>query len=335
MEPVVLESLPDEVVASLEIRDAWRRKLSESGEGLEFIVSDLTRWPLGEAVRVAFLDGDKSLHQDIAEATKQITDSCNLTLDFGLTDGEYRRWTESDTSYAAEIRVSFDQRGYFSLVGTDSTDRTVGAPGLPVGGRPDQRSLNLGGFTTSRPTKWEGTVRHEFMHALGFHHAHQNMRGPCAAEFRWDDDSGYQPTRDPRGTYVPDTAGRRPGVYTYLAGAPNFWSRAKVDHNLRTDNDPELVLGPFDRASVMLYVFADFFYKNAPSPCSPTGNGIDLSPVDKRGLRLLYPQTARQLADRANQSLSAMGAGNEAAVDSTDYQARVIELLTGMAGVRA
>ena len=139
-----LECLPDAVTASLEIRDVWRRRMASGSEGLEFIVSDLARWRPGSTVRVAFLDGEADLHADIEQATRQITDTCNLRLDFGrdTATGEYHRWTEADTAYAAEIRVSFDLDGCWSLVGTDSTDRTVGAPGHPEGGRPGQRSMN-------------------------------------------------------------------------------------------------------------------------------------------------------------------------------------------------
>ena len=56
----MLESLPDEVVAGLEVRDAWRQDLAKSTDGLEFIVVDLARWPVGSVVRVAFLDGDNN-----------------------------------------------------------------------------------------------------------------------------------------------------------------------------------------------------------------------------------------------------------------------------------
>ena len=62
----------------------------------------------------------------------------------------------------------------------------------------------------ARPAGWEGTTRHEFLHALGVHHEHQNMRGPCQAAFRWEDDLGYQPTRDQRGAYIADADGLRP-----------------------------------------------------------------------------------------------------------------------------
>jgi len=311
----ILESLPDPVVAALEVRDEWRRQLADSTVGLEFIVSDLARWPVGSVVRVAFLDGDTALHADIAAATAQIAEVTNLTLDFGVdpATGAHRRWTQTDTVLQAEIRVSFDMPGYWSLVGTDSTDATID-PGGPIGGGPGQRSLNLGGYKTNKPQGWEGTVRHEFLHALAFQHEHQNMRGPCSNDFRWDNDPGYVPTTNANGVFVPDADGRRPGIYTYLAGPPNQWSKAKVDHNLRTVEDPGAVAGPFDAASVMLYRFAPFFYKSSPSPCAPTGKGLDLSEGDTRGLQLLYPAAAEEVDALAAQSmhgLELMGVGAE------------------------
>ncbi|MBM7505833.1 hypothetical protein ACFPER_01870 [Agromyces aurantiacus] len=343
---MLLESLPDETVAAIEVRDRWRRRASSGAAGLEFIVTDLGRWPVGSTVRVAFLGGDTALHDDIVSATQQITDSCNLRLDFGRDPGTgaYRRWTTADTEYAAEIRVSFDADGYFSLVGTDSTDPTIGRPGDPVGGHPGSRSLNLGEYDTDRPAKWEGTVRHEFLHALGFHHSHQNMRGTCESEFRWEDDDGYVPTTDARGVFVPDAAGKRPGIYTFLAGPPNRWSRAKVDHNLRTEEDPDVIAGPFDAASVMLYRFPDFFYRSNPSSCAPTTDGQNLSDGDRRGLNVLYPHTADELADlrsRAGSALGSIGGGEELpGAPGEDglaaaYRRRVVELVGAQAGAPA
>ena len=181
--------------------------------------------------------------------------------------------------------------------GTDSINPNIGLPQQSVGGRAHQRSLNLGGFDVARPSSWQGTVRHEFLHALSFHHEHQNMRGPCEAAFRWEDDPGYQPTRDARGAYVTDAAGLRPGIYTYLSGYPNGWPKSKVDFNLRTISDSRaLVAGPFDPASVMLYRFPALFYRTQPSPCAPAGDGQQLSDGDKRGLKLLYPKAAAALS---------------------------------------
>jgi hypothetical protein len=307
---LLLDNLPDDIVATVEIRDKFLSDFGMGGQaGLEFLVSDLQRWLPGRTLRVAFLDGDRDLHGDIAEATKEITDASNLAFDFGLeTDGNYRRWTENDTQYAAEIRVSFDKKGYFSLVGIDSIDRMIGSPSERVGGRPNQASLNLGGFSLQKPATWRGTVRHEFLHAIGFHHSHQNMRGPCEACFRWEDDSGYQPTRDARGAFIADHNGRRPGIYTFLAGFPNFWSRTKVDRNLKTEEDPRLVAGPFDRQSVMLYRFPPDFYKTLPNSCTPVGDGQSLSDGDRRGLQLLYPKPAGEIASIVQSQEQILGA---------------------------
>jgi hypothetical protein len=293
---IILDALPDEVLASMESRDRWMASLQYTEGGLEFLVGDLQSWTPGQTVRVAFLGGSAALHAKIEEATRQIGDAANLELDFKDDGGGYRTWRTNDSEYAAEIRVSFDQGGYFSLLGTDSINPNIGLPGQTVGGRPNQRSLNLGGYDRALPQQWQGTVRHEFLHALAFHHEHQNMRGPCEAAFRWEDDPGYRPTKDARGAFVPDRAGRRPGIYTYLSGFPNGWSRGKVDHNLRTSSDsPALTAGSFDPASVMLYRFPPLFYRTQPSPCAPTGNGQQLSNGDKRALALLYPAQAEAL----------------------------------------
>lgn len=294
---VVLDALPDELAASMEVRKAWFDRLPREGTGMEFFVSDLERWTPGQRLRVAFLGGSSDLHGDIAKAAEEITESCNIQLDFGFDEetGKYRAWSEQDQEYSAEIRMSFDEGGYWSLVGNDSVDPSISPPSFPYGGRPWQRSLNLGGFHIKRPSNWEGVVRHEILHALAFKHSHQNMRGPCEDQFRWEDDLGYEPTTDERGRYIKDAAGRQPGIYTYLAGYPNNWKREKVDHNLRTTEDPDTVAGPFDPKSVMLYRFAAFFYESEESSCMPVGDGLSLSEGDKRGLRLLYPSSGTEL----------------------------------------
>jgi hypothetical protein len=292
-EHVVLDALPESVQETIDERRRWLGELANN-DAFEFLISETSAWTPGQTVRVAFLGGSSALHRDIANVAKQIGDACNIVLDFGLDPdtGRYRAWSTNDASYEAEIRVSFDQSGYFSLVGQDSVDARIGRPGDPVGGRPGQRTLNLAGFDSRLPPTWRGTVLHEFLHALSFHHEHQNLDGPCQGEFRWEDDAGYQPTRTADGAFVPDPGGRRPGIYTYLSGYPNYWKRPKVDHNLRPGGGP-VINGTFDRSSVMLYRFPPLFYRRTPNECAPDGDGQSLSAGDVDGLNRLYPRGPR------------------------------------------
>lgn len=297
---IVLEKLPDGLNDSLRQR-AERRRALGAGAGLKFAFDDLRRWRPGSVVRIAFLGGDVALHRKIVEVVGGIAAQCHLGLDFGWSDEQqaFRSWSEEDTEYAAEIRVSFDLEGYWSLLGTDAVDASLGASDHGYGGQAHQRSLNLGGFAEALPEDWKHVVLHEFMHALAFEHEHQNMRGQCEAEFRWEDDPAYVATKDERGAFVADGQGRRPGIYSYLSGYPNEWNRDEVDAALRSDVLGHATLGTFDPASVMLYRFPKLFYRSDPSPCAPEGDGTSLSNGDIRGLHLLYGESPENAASYA------------------------------------
>ena len=69
---IVLESLPDEVLASMENRDRWMAGLQYKEGALEFLVADLQSWTPGQTVRVAFLGGSPDLWKAIEDATREI-----------------------------------------------------------------------------------------------------------------------------------------------------------------------------------------------------------------------------------------------------------------------
>lgn len=339
----LLEDLPAELVESMADRAEWREQMASEDVGLEFIVNDLDRWKPGSVVTVAFNGGGDELHRSIAETVAAIDSACGIELDFGVdAAGSHRRWSTDDSEYAADIRIGFDKPGYWSLVGTASVDPSIGRSGSDIGGRPHQQSMNFGGFDRSLPGSWRRTVLHEFLHALAFMHEHQNMRGPCQDEFRWEDDAFYEQTTDAAGRYVADTHGRRPGIYTYLSGPPNQWPKAKVDHNLRSDGAEGGVAGTFDAESVMLYRFPPLFYKSDPSSCAPVGKGETLSDGDRRGLALLYPADAGSTSEavdriehRASAALAALNSndgGDDLERLGPDYAAGTRALLERVSG---
>ena len=291
----VMEAFPSALLAAIELRNRRLARIpgTVDGQPLESVFTVTQRWPQKSVLRVAFLDGDASLHKAVADAAQAWSQFCNIKFDFGLdpNTSQYRRWTTSDKKPAAEIRISFDRVGYWSLVGTDSSNPDVGNLLDLDGGRPYQRSMNYGGFKTGLPSDYRGTVIHEFGHALGFQHEHQHPTQGCDQDFRWLDDVGYVPTTDRFGQYIEDSAQRKPGIYTVLGGPPNNWEQSKVDFNLHQLQESHAYrLGPFDRKSIMKYYFdAWMFNSGENSHCFSAGENNDLSDGDKFAVSQEYP----------------------------------------------
>lgn len=297
---VTMEKYPDRIQAGLE---EYRRELEATASVANprvpyyIIVPTLQRWTPGSKVRVAFNGGNDALYTKIKSAALRWfkPNGANLDLVFEDAQGHFLHWTPNDRAYAAEIRVGFnsDQNGgYWSLVGTDSNTAAI------QGGGPGQESLNLDSFDRALPADWQAIVTHEFGHALGFQHEHQSPAGGC--DFRFENDAGYVPTKDAQGWYTTDSAGRRPGLYTYLGGYANYWSKTTVDANLRTiPTTSAFLVGPFDKSSIMKYFFGAFmFIKGDQSPCYTDAENLVVSAQDFVGVAQAYPNDAAAVAQQ-------------------------------------
>lgn len=251
-----IESYPDRIQARLEKRDRMNKKNVPAYIGnmvKELVFEDLKLWRVG-TVTVSFKGGDKELHKKIADTASEWSKYGNLVFDFGLneTTGTFRQWKPGDTSH---IRVGFEYAGYWSLVGNDSLDEDIIKPG--------EITLNLASFDKFLPSNWEGTVLHEFGHAIGFHHGHQSPKATC--DFDW------------------------PKLYDHLGGHPNYWSEAKVDHNLRQLRKDGLTFSAHDVHSIMHYSFPEWmFLSGSDSPCH-TSKNTSLSNEDKKMMERAYP----------------------------------------------
>lgn len=236
--------LPDELAV-----EAARLAVEENPENLPWMMGVLPpeplhlalvtgkKWKPGRALRIRFLDGDATVQQKVAAVAKEWEKYANIKFDFG-NDPE------------AEIRISFAQQGSWSMLGTD-------ALALPK----DRPTMNYGWLRPGTPDNQYHVVLHEFGHALGCIHEHQNPGGTI----NWNKEAAYQ--------YY----GR------------NGWSRQMVDQQVFQKYDRALTqFTAIDPKSIMMY----------PIPRQLTTDGFEvginttISETDRRFIAEMYPGAA-------------------------------------------
>jgi hypothetical protein len=198
------------------------------------------KWEPGTRVKVRFMEGGPDLQQRVAAVAKEWTgqEMANVSLQF-VNSGD------------ADVRVAFKQgNGSWSYLGTMCHEIAASKP-----------TMNYGWLTpTSDDDELRRVVLHEFGHALGLIHEHQNPQNGIA----WN----------------------RAAVIADLSGPPNNWDLATIESNMFHHYDPaEVTATDVDKDSIMLY----------PIPKAWTTDGFsaglngELSDTDKTFIRKAYP----------------------------------------------
>jgi Astacin (Peptidase family M12A)/Bacterial pre-peptidase C-terminal domain len=218
----------------------FQRTIRPPGGRVRAIAPIGKTWMNGSTLQVRFMGGSSPEQGVAREQADWWAHVANLKFDFNNAPN-------------AEIRITFDSSdGAWSYIGTDCRS-------IPL----NEATMNLG-FLDG------GTAAHEFGHAIGLAHEHQNPAGGI----RWDEQV----------------------VIRECAESPNFWDEETTRHNVLEKYSVDQIKGTvFDPKSIMLYFF----------PASWTLNGIGteanevLSDLDKQFIAgaQMYPRTGATTAN--------------------------------------
>ena len=207
---------------------------------------DVKKWDNARTLRCRFLDGDDFQQGKVKEKANIWCDYASITFDF-VEDPD------------AEIRISFQaDPGSWSAIGTDCLVTSYFPQYQPT--------MNFGWLQDdTADEEYERVVVHEFGHALGCIHEHQQPN----EDLQWNADA----------------------VYAAFSGPPNYWSQDDIDHNILQKYSPDGVSATrFDRDSIMLYQFdGSLFVDGVGTPLN-----THLSDQDKQMIGQMYPKQAAE-----------------------------------------
>ncbi|HEX7845746.1 MAG TPA: M12 family metallopeptidase [Chitinophagaceae bacterium] len=198
------------------------------------------KWTNGSSISIKFFGGTEYVRNQIMNVVRTWEQYANLSFNFV-------------SSGPADIRIAFnEQQGAWSKIGTMALQVPQSQP-----------TMNFGWFNNSTPAmEIQRTALHEFGHAIGLLHEHQNPVSPI----KWNYQKAY-------------------AYYMQVLG----WNKATVDNNIFDRYSITQSNNDFDAQSIMIY----------PIPAELTMDGFSvgwntsLSQKDKALIAQLYPKNTR------------------------------------------
>jgi hypothetical protein len=236
-------------VTEADIEAALRANTDVGGK---YVIERATLWTPGQTIHACFFGGDSGERSRVKDVATELFAESSINLKLSL-EGDCAK--DASGRYPSEFRISLQNGCCSAYVGRQSLVGNIAkGPSIFIAGAPPK-----------------ATIKHEFIHALGFHHEHQKPPSPCnflydriAAAFGW----------------TPDMV------------VHNFERLEKNSHKYIWD-------AGFDVESIMKYYFdPQFLAEGKSSPCYYS-QVYELSSGDINGLKRAYPSAFDFAAHKA------------------------------------
>ncbi|MFR9166998.1 MAG: matrixin family metalloprotease [Dysgonomonas sp.] len=209
-------------------------------KGLKAALLKNKRWKTGQTIRVKFLNGHSYLQDNVKKYADMWLDYANLKFEY------------VGPNEKADIKIAFKwdcDYSTWSYLGTDC--RSI---------KQNQPTMNFGWFDQyTHDIEFQRVVLHEFGHALGLVHEHQNP----LADIQWDKEAVYS-------------------YYNNFEG----WDKEKVDRNIFDKySTNQTNYTRFDDKSIMLYAIDENFTLDKFS----IDWNRELSETDRNFISKIYP----------------------------------------------
>jgi hypothetical protein len=246
--------IPDPLDPERIVRREMRRQMIDAAGGAGKLKADgvahVTRmalinskkWAPGSKLRCRFLDGSSKMKKKVTAIAKEWEKYADIKLKFVA-------------SGPAEVRISFyADEGSWSAVGRDALNASY----FPL----HQPTMNYGWLRDdTEDDEYHRVVTHEFGHALGCIHEHQQPK----FDRKWD-----------------VTA-----VMKYFQGPPNYWGPDDIKSNVLEKYSPKGISATnFDPKSIMLYAFDGALFADG---LGPTNENTTVSAKDVTMIKKMYP----------------------------------------------
>lgn len=202
--------------------------------GIRLVELKGAKWQAGQTLHILFMGGTAAERKLVRDTAVEWTKYANLKFKFYDSQAALK-------GQKSDIRITFDKKqGSHSALGIHAGYYAQ-----------NESTMNFGWNSAS-------TILHEFGHALGLKHEHQNP----SAGIPWN----------------------KPVVYAHFA--KQGWSKQQVDSNVFQSLAENTVnFTQYDKDSIMVYEFPAAWTTNG---MSAKRHGI-LSQVDKAGIAEMYP----------------------------------------------